>query len=116
MDRRVSRIIEVINQGFADKFSEEMMCKCVNLSAARLRQLFRKETGLSPLQYLKRHRMKKAAKLLLTSFLSIKEVAFRSGSSDVSHFVRDFKKRYGMTPSRFRSLGEPSPKGFFRTE
>ena len=46
--------------------------------------------------------MQRAEKLLRTTFLSIKEVAFLSGMVDVSHFVRDFKKQYGSTPRQFR--------------
>lgn len=103
MDRRIKTTIEIINNEFASKVSAEDICKHVNLSPARLRQLFRKETGLSPFQYLKRLRMQKAANLLLRSFLSIKEVAFQSGARDLSHFVRDFKQYYGVTPSQFRA-------------
>ncbi len=78
------------------------MARGVNLSAARLRELFKQETGLSPIQYLRRLRAERAAYLLQTSFLSVKEVAFHTGSGDVSHFVRNFKKEYGVTPRKFR--------------
>jgi AraC-like DNA-binding protein len=47
--------------------------------------------------------MKKAAELLLTSFLTVKEISFASGTKDGSHFVRDFKKMYGLTPTEFRA-------------
>src|SRR5882724_9344377 len=103
MDLRVKRIIEIIDERLTDKLSEEILSKTVNLSAARLRQLFKKATGLSTMQYIKRVRVKRATHLLRTSFLSIKEVTFRSGLRDVSHFVRDFKKQYGVTPSEFRA-------------
>ncbi len=82
------------------------MAKSVNLSPSRLRQLFKTETGMSPIQYLKHLRAKRAAYLLQSSFLTIKEVAFQTGSGDVSHFVRDFKKHYGLTPSEFRLQAE----------
>lgn len=47
--------------------------------------------------------MKNAETVLKSTFLSIKEVAFVSGISDVSSFVRHFKRRYGRTPSQFRA-------------
>jgi len=102
MDLRVKRLIEMMNERLANKLSERIMSTSVNLSPARLRQLFKKETGLSPTQYLRRLRTKRAADLLQRSFLTIKEIAFHTGSGDVSHFVRDFKKHYGVTPSQFR--------------
>ncbi len=103
MDRRVKQIIRTIMRRLADRLSEQALARSVNLSPARLRQLFKKETGLSPMQYVKRLRMKRSAILLRTSFLSIKEVSFQSGASDVSHFVREFKKYYDLTPTEFRA-------------
>jgi len=48
--------------------------------------------------------MKSAESLLVTSFLTIKEIAVKVGLPDDSHFVRDFEKIYGVSPSQFRSL------------
>jgi transcriptional regulator GlxA family with amidase domain len=110
MDARVKRVIELFNREFTGKISEEMISKQVNLSPARLRQVFKKETGFSPIRYLKRLRMSMAARLLKSSFLSVKEIAFQTGSGDTSHFVRDFKKHYAVTPSQFRLGREGSPK------
>ncbi len=109
MDRRVKRLIVIMKDSLAHKLSERTLSGSVNLSPPRLRQLFKKDTGLSPIQYLRRLRTKRAAYLLRTSFLTIKEVAFHTGSGDVSHFVRDFKKQYGVTPSDFRVRTERSP-------
>ena len=110
MDVRVKHIIEVFSAELQHDLSEEAVSKRVNLSAARLRQLFKKDTGLSPMKYLKRLRMIRAAKLLRSSFLSIKEIASRTGSGDTSHFVRDFRKEYGLRPTEFRVRSQRSRK------
>jgi len=102
MDRRVKWVMVMIKGCLSEKLSEQTMARSVNLSSARLRQLFKKEIGLAPIQYVRRVRMKKAAELLRLSFLSIKEVAFQIGWGDLSHFVREFKKCYGLTPTEFR--------------
>jgi predicted transposase len=47
--------------------------------------------------------MQQAAILLTTTFLSVKEIVRRVGLTDESHFVRDFKRLYGMTPSEYRN-------------
>lgn len=86
------------------KVSEETVAKTVNLSSNRFRQLFKKETGRSPTEYIMQLRMETARCFLTASFLSVKEVAFKTGWGDVSHFVRYFKKRHGMTPKEFRNL------------
>ena len=50
--------------------------------------------------------MQRAEQLLRRTFLSIKEVTFRSGMRDISHFVREFKKHYGVTPTEFRARSQ----------
>ena len=47
--------------------------------------------------------MERAKELLETSFLSVKEIAHRVGLNDESHFVRDFKMIYGLTPISYRN-------------
>jgi len=103
MDLRVAAAISMMQQLKDGNLSIVDLSKKVNLSPSRLWQLFRKETGQSPKQYLKTMRMQRARKLLEETFLSIKEIAFLSGSTDISHFVRDFKKGCGVTPKEFRS-------------
>lgn len=110
IDPRVTRAVEIINQFFPDRPSEKAIARRVNLSAARLRQLFKKEMGISLTQYVRRLRMKKAAMLLQESFLSVKEIVFESGGKDISHFVRDFKKEFGVSPSAFREQAHQAVK------
>jgi AraC-like DNA-binding protein len=78
------------------------MARLVNLSSPRLCYLFKSESGISASRYLKSLRMKEAAVLLSTTFLSVKEIMVRVGLADGSHFVKDFKKIYGMTPTEYR--------------
>ena len=105
MDARVAAVIGIMRESLSDQHSVGTLSKRVNLSATRLRQLFKRETGRSPVQYLRDLRMQHAEGLLKSTFLSVKEVAFISGVKDVSSFVRYFKTRYGLTPSKFRSQG-----------
>jgi AraC-like DNA-binding protein len=112
MDHRVTAAIGIMHRELADRVSILRLSRSVNVSSSRLRQLFKKDTGQSPMQYLKNLRMREAEGLLLRSFLSVKEVAFLCGMTDVSHFVRGFKKRHNVTPSQFRAgiqrIGSPS--------
>lgn len=103
MDKRVKAAIDLMHELLNERFSVTSLSNRLNLSPARLRQLFKKETGLAPIQYFKDLRLHQAEKLLRSTFLSVKEVTFSCGMKDVSHFVRDFKKRYGRTPSEYRS-------------
>src|SRR6266478_470675 len=108
MDSRIKRIIEMMHEQPAINLSKEIMFKTVNLSVARGRVLFKQETGLSPTPYLKQMRLNRAARLLSTSFLAIKEVMYMCGTKDASHFVHDFKKQFGVTPREFRLRSQRS--------
>jgi transcriptional regulator GlxA family with amidase domain len=78
------------------------LAKSVRLSPGRLRYLFKREMGIPPSRYIRRLRMRQAAALLTTTFLSVKEIMARVGLGDESHFVRDFEAIYGLPPTRYR--------------
>jgi YesN/AraC family two-component response regulator len=89
-----------------EKFSRETslskMAQSVNLSPSRLRYLFKCQVGMPPAQYLKAFRMERARELLETTFLSVKQIRSSIGVNDHSHFIREFKKSYGVTPAQYR--------------
>lgn len=103
MTDRVRRVIELMQGDPSRNFSLGQMAKSVNLSPPYFCYLFKTITGVPPARYLKTLRMQQAATLLTTTFLSVKEIVSRVGCSDESHFVRDFKRLYGVTPSEFRN-------------
>jgi transcriptional regulator GlxA family with amidase domain len=74
----------------------------LHLSSSRFRHLFKQEVGITPKRYVKQLRLRQAKQLLETSLLSVKEVSARVGVNDISHFVRDFKARFGINPSEVR--------------
>lgn len=80
----------------------EEMARSVNLSESRLQELFKSEIGLSPVQYLKHLRLETTRDLLENSFKQVKQIGFTVGMSDQSHFVKDFKEKYGATPTEYR--------------
>lgn len=76
-------------------------------SAVRLsrEQLYRKLMGIAkqpPSQFIKRVKIEKGKELLLSSSLSIKEVAYQLGFKDAAHFTKVFKEMYNIPPSAFR--------------
>jgi AraC-like DNA-binding protein len=73
---------------------------CMN-NAYFLRE-FKKYFALSPHQYMMRHRLNVAKKLLLTTSLPITEICFEVGYSDVASFSKLFKKHFSFTPAGCR--------------
>jgi AraC family transcriptional regulator, arabinose operon regulatory protein len=102
MDRRIDLIISRIEAEPAGTWDTPSLAALVNLSPSRFRHLFKQETGTSPAQYLKDFRLRKAEIMLRTSFLSVKQILRQVGLGSNAHFVHDFRKMFGMTPTAYR--------------
>ncbi len=76
----------------------------IGVERTRLAHAFRREYGISMKEYAGRLRFANACELLAESSASLSTVALEAGYSDQSHMSRDFRKRSGATPSRFRLL------------
>lgn len=63
---------------------------------------FRKETGHSPIEYIKKERLLKATQLLTTTTLSVQNIGNCIGISDSNYFIKVFKSEYGLTPLQYR--------------
>ena len=87
----------------SSEISLSELAQSVNLSVWRLCHVFKSDVGMPPIRYLRLLRMERAKDLLESSFLSVKEIGFRVGLTDESHFVRDFKSTYGLSPSCYRT-------------
>ena len=109
MDRRVLWAMLYMQRNLHRRLSVSRVARAVNLSCWHFSRLFRSEAGSSPGQYLKTVRIHRARELLEMSFLKVKEVGRHVGIRDGSHFVRDFQRVYGVSPSRYR-LRLPPPE------
>jgi AraC-like DNA-binding protein len=58
--------------------------------------------GISPRLYLEDLRLKTAMGILYNERSSVKETAMRCGFNDVNYFCRLFKKRFGISPGKFK--------------
>jgi AraC-like DNA-binding protein len=83
----------------------EMAGAC-NLSTSHFTLLFRKATGMSPLDYFIRLKMEKACITLDNSNMKVKNIAAMIGYDDPYYFSRLFKKYMNMSPLRYRSQRE----------
>jgi transcriptional regulator GlxA family with amidase domain len=110
LDPRILRILQLLSTASTSGIQLRQFSKDVNLSHSRLRHVFKLATGLPPGKYVRRLRMERARELLQTTFLSVKEVMACAGFNDQSHFVREYKKTFGATPSSSRLRLMPSLK------
>ena len=71
------------------------------VSVRQLQRYFLEELGRTPKSWLNEQRMIAARKLLLVHGMSVKATSAQLGFKQPSHFCREFKRSYDMTPSQF---------------
>lgn len=87
------------------KYSVEDMAEATFISKYNLIRTFKHEVGLTPHQFQIQNRIRRAQKLLEES-TTIAEVALATGFCDQSHFIRNFEKIVGVTPTDYRQACE----------
>lgn len=102
---RLSR--SLIDQNFQSvDFTIEKLCKECGLSHAQLCRNFSTNYGISPKQYLIQKRLDYAKKLLIETDLKIDAVAHSCGYLDSANFMKEFKKKIGMSAGQFRKCAK----------
>ena len=101
-ERAITGITRYLQKHLAEEISLSVLAEQFHLNPQYISQLFKSEIGVNFLVYLTNIRMEKAKKLLLSTALSIAEVAEQSGYGDYRVFTKVFKKSEGITPSQYR--------------
>jgi len=101
-DERVLRVVHYVRDNIAENITLEKMADVGCVAKSHLSRLFHKAFGISPMQYVTRNKIQYSQWLLLSSEMSIGDVAKSVGISDVSYFIRLFRKNIGFTPQDYR--------------
>lgn len=101
-ERTITGLTRYLQEHLSEDVSLTLLAEEFHLNPQYISQLFKNEIGVNFLAYLTNIRMEKAKKLLLSTALSITDIAERSGYSDYRVFTKVFKKSEGVTPSQYR--------------
>lgn len=96
-------IKEYIDQNYTNPLTLDSLSEQVYLSKYYLSHIFKTQTGTSPIKYMIHKRISKAATLLVTTDLSIKDIAMSVGYDDPVYFSQMFKKIQNVSPATYRS-------------
>jgi AraC family transcriptional regulator of arabinose operon len=102
IDDRIARALGAMEQRMAEALTVRELAAVAGLSPSRFAHLFRRTVGVPPLRHLHALRMRRARRLLEDSTLSIRDVMRQVGWNDPSHFSKDFKRRFGVSPRLYR--------------
>ena len=100
--RKLKRIQEYMQAHFQSDLTLADMAREVGLDRHHFARAFRQSVGVSPYEFVLRLRMERAVELLLTSRLTIADIARAVGFNDPGQFSRHFKRIVGVTPRERR--------------
>jgi len=98
----INDTILYMRKELGSRLTVEDMASRNNLSASHFSSLFRKATGMSPMDYFIHLKLQRACLMLYSSETKIKHIAQAVGCDDPYYFSRLFKKYLGMSPDQYR--------------
>jgi signal transduction histidine kinase/DNA-binding response OmpR family regulator/ligand-binding sensor domain-containing protein len=106
LDAFVLSVVQIIEGKLAEEaFSVEELAKALHLSRTQLFRKLKTLTGQSPSLFIRRIRLAKAREEVLTTQLTIAEVAYRYGFKEPAYFSRVYREEFGESPSESRGNG-----------
>jgi AraC-like DNA-binding protein len=105
MTASVNKALSFINDNLTEGFAETALAATAGMTAPALSRSFRKHTGMGVVEYVNRLRINLACQLLMNdAAMSVTDICYATGFNNLSNFNRQFLRRKGMSPSRFRAL------------
>ena len=96
------KAISYIKSHYTEQLTLKKISDEIHVSNTYLSVLFRKETGISAIEFLNDVRLENAEELLYDASLSIAEIAMNTGFTSQSYFTKLFKQKYGVPPNTYR--------------
>lgn len=101
--KRLNSILSYIRNNFMHRnITVKSLAEFFNYNEKYICNLFKKHLGISPLQYIINQKLEDARRMLLNSSDTVEAIAISLNYDDPHYFMRQFKNRFGMTPSEFR--------------
>ncbi|WP_413993253.1 helix-turn-helix domain-containing protein [Labrys okinawensis] len=101
----INKALAYIRENLTQPFNEADLAAIAGQSTGAFSRAFRRHTGMSLVQYVKRLRINLACQLLMSDEeASVTDICFEVGFNNISNFNRQFLAEKGMSPSRFRRL------------
>lgn len=108
IDSCLDEILTYIHQHYKESLSVTEIANCFDIERRHLAYIFKRHTGMSPLNYLTEYRIGIAKELLRQQHYPIMKVAELVGFEDNLYFSRIFKKRTGYSPTAYRDSFSPA--------
>ena len=103
-DSPIHYIAEYIRTNITRSITLKELSDKACMSTTSFYRYFKRELGMSPIEFILNEKIKQAKKLLKNPSMQVNEVCFLSGFDDCNYFIRIFKKHEGITPKQYQML------------
>jgi transcriptional regulator GlxA family with amidase domain len=101
-DELVKSFIRYVEEDYASKIKVSYFTEKVKIERTNFTKIFKKHMDITPQNFIINFRLNKSLVLLKNMNLNILEVSSMVGFNDYKHFLKSFKKKYGVTPKAYR--------------
>lgn len=101
-DMALGRVLVHMRTHFAEPLSNAALARIAGRSVRAFERMFRRQLRATPQQFLRQLRLRTACQSLTASRRPLAAVAAAHGFYDQSHFVREFRREFGLTPGEYR--------------
>ena len=97
-------VVEYIQRNLKEDINLKKLSAFASMSTTSFYRFFKRELGMSPIEFILKEKIKCAKKLLKNPNIQINEVCYLSGFENANYFSRLFKKHEGITPKEYQNL------------
>ena len=99
---RLQKMLSYIYENYAQRITLADIAGAAHISRSEAGRCFQSYLGCSPVDALIKYRLQTAKRLLHETTLTLQEISFACGFHSVNYFSRQFRKRYGYSPTNAR--------------
>jgi len=100
----IHAVTDFIKENINNPINLKALSDKANMSTTSFYRYFKRELGMSPIEFILNEKIKHAKQLLKNPNIQVNEVCFMSGFEDCNYFIRLFKKHEGITPKQYQML------------
>ena len=99
----MERVISLINSNMhSEEFNVTKLCDLLYMDQKQLYRKLKKLTGETPVSFIRKQRLQRAAALLKQDRFTVSEVMYQVGFSSASYFTKSFTKEYSVSPREYK--------------
>ena len=99
---RFAAVIQYIKENIHQKILVDELCKKVYMSRPSFFRAFKREFGITPVDYILKEKIQFAKQLLASPSTSVSTACYQSGFNSINHFIKTFRQHENCTPLKYK--------------